>query len=181
MKRNFVITVAIALFALAISASAQKGPDYSGKWNLDVSKLSGQQAQMIKSEVVTITQSGNSFKISTHVERNAPADGAPGAGRGGFGGGAGGDQSFTLDGKEMSMDMPGPGGATVPVKMSGKWDGSKIVTTSSRTFTNQAGESMTSTTKTTYELGADGKTLTVTTERTGGRGPSSSSRVYTKG
>src|SRR2546421_11933018 len=93
MKKNIVFAAFVALFALAISAAAQdtkmKGSaDFSGKWNLDVAKSDlGQQAAMIKSQTLTITQSGTSFKVATATERNTPPDsaGGGGGGRGGFG------------------------------------------------------------------------------------------------
>src|SRR5215467_990523 len=111
MKKLFFAMAVVCLFAFA--AFAQKSADFSGKWNLDLSKSDlGQQAAMIKSQTLTITQSGTSFKVSTQTERNAPpadagAGGGGGARPGGGGGigGGGGEQSYTLDGKEVSTDM----------------------------------------------------------------------------
>jgi hypothetical protein len=188
MKKNFVLAAAVAMLAMAFSVSAQKAPaDFSGTWNLEVAKSNlGQQAAMIKSQTLTIKQEAGKISLSTKTERNAPPSdaggGGGGGGRGGFGGGGGGgDQSFTLDGKETSVDQPGPGGSTVPVKMTGKWDGSKVVLSTSRTMTGQDGTANTSTTKSTYELGADGKTLTVTRDSESPRGKTSTTSVYTKG
>ena len=194
MKKNFVLAIAVALFAMAISASAQKAPaDFSGTWNLDTAKGSlGPQGASIKSQTLTIKQEGNSIKLSTKTERNpppvdAPAGGGAGGGGGrpgggGFGGGGGGDQSFTLDGKEMSMDMPaGPNGATPPMKMTGKWDGSKVVLNTVTTRTGQDGTPSTTTRKSTYDLGAGGKSLTVTTDSESPRGKNSTTSVYAKG
>jgi hypothetical protein len=190
MKKSIVFAASLALFVFATAAFAQKAPaDFSGTWNLDTSKGSlGPGGPMIKSQTLTIKQEGNKITLSTKTERNPPPADAPaggGGGRpggGGFGGGGGGgEQSFTLDGKEMSMDQPGPGGATIPVKMSGKWDGSKVVLSTSRTMTGQDGTPATSTTKSTYELGADGKSLTVTRDSDSPRGKSSTTSVYAKG
>ena len=104
MNKLFFATALVCLFALA--AFAQKPADFSGKWNLDLTKSElGQQASMIKSQTLTITQSGTSFKVSTATERNAPpadAAGGGGGGRPGGMGGGGGEQSYTLDGKEVS-------------------------------------------------------------------------------
>ncbi|MEP6786845.1 MAG: hypothetical protein ABJB40_00335 [Acidobacteriota bacterium] len=189
MKKTLVFAAFLSLFVLATAASAQKTPDFSGTWNLDVAKSNlGPQGAMIKSQTLTIKQDGNKFTTSTKTERNPPPADAPagggggGQGRGGGfgGGGGGGDQSFTLDGKETSMDQPGPGGMTIPVKMTGKWDGSKVVLNTSRTMTGQDGASNTSTTKSTYELGADGKTLTVTRDSESPRGKTSTTSVFTK-
>ena len=42
-----------------VAANAQKAADLSGKWTLDVGKSDlGQQAAMIKSQTMTITQAG---------------------------------------------------------------------------------------------------------------------------
>ena len=172
MNKLFFATALVCLFALG--TFAQKSADFSGKWNLDLTKSDlGQQASMIKSQTVTITQSGTSFKVSTATERNTPPDGAAGGGggqgRGGMGGG--GDQSYTLDGKEVSTERQTPNGA-VTIKTSAAQTGNKVVVTS--VFPGPNGD-MKSTT--TYELSGDGKTLTVTRESTRG----SSKSVYTKG
>lgn len=193
MKKSIVFAASLALFVLATAAMAQKAPaDFSGTWNLDLAKSTlGQQGAMIKSQTLTIKQEGTKFTTSTKVERNPPptdalaigggGGGRPGGGGGGFGGGGGGEQSFTLDGKEMSMDMPaGPNGATSPMKMTGKWDGSKVVTMTSSTRTGQDGTPSTTTRKSTYELGAGGKSLTVTTDTESPRGKNSTTSVYTK-
>lgn len=167
MKKLFFAAAIVCLFAFA--AFAQKPADFSGKWNLDLSKSElGQQAAMIKSQTVTITQSGTSFKVSTQTERNADAAGG-GGGRGGFGGG--GDQSYTLDGKEVSTDRQTQNG-TVTIKTTASQTGNKVVITS--VFPGPNGDIKNTTT---YELSADGKSLTVTRESM--RGTSKS--VYTKG
>jgi hypothetical protein len=170
MNKLFFATALVCLFALA--AFAQKTADFSGKWNLDLTKSDlGQQAAMIKSQTMTITQSGTSFKVSTQTERNAPpADAAGGGGgRGGFGGG--GEQSYTLDGKEVSTERQMQNG-TVTIKTTATQSGNKIVISS--VFPGPNGDVKSTTT---YELGGDGKSLTVTREST--RGTTKS--VYSKG
>jgi len=188
MKKNFVFAAIIAVLAMAFTVSAQKAPaDFSGTWNLDTAKGSlGPQGAMIKSQTLTIKQEGSKLTVSTKTERNAPPPDAaggrpPGGGMGGGMGGPAGDQTYMLDGKEVSVDQPGPGGMTIPVKTSGKWDGSKAVINTSRTMTGQDGAAMTTTTKITYELGVDGKTLTVVRDSDSPRGKSSTTSVYTKG
>jgi hypothetical protein len=169
MKKLFFAMAVVCLFAFA--AFAQKSADFSGKWNLDLTKSDlGQQAAMIKSQTVTITQSGTSFKVSTATERNTPPDSAGGGGgRGGFGGG--GDQSYTLDGKEVSTERQTQNG-TMTIKTTASQTGNKVVVTS--VFPGPNGDIKSTTT---YDLSGDGKTLTVTREST--RGTSKS--VYTKG
>lgn len=184
MKKNFVLAAALTVLAMAFAVSAQKAGDLSGKWNLDLAKSElGQQAAMIKSRTVTITQAGTSFKVSTVTERNAPpADGAGGPpaggggggrpGGGGMGGGAGmgGDQSYTLDGKEVSTERQGPNG-TVTIKTKAEQSGNKVTIT---TISPGPNGDMKSTS--TYDMSADGKTLTVTSEN-----PRATTKsVYTK-
>jgi len=177
MRKAIFFTLVFCMAVVA--ANAQKADDLSGKWTLDVGKSDlGQQAAMIKSQTVTITQAGTSFKVSTQTERNAPPEGAPGGGGGGNGGGGGrgmggggGDQSYTLDGKEVSTERQGQNGP-MTIKTKAEQTGNKVVITS--VFPTPNGD-ITSTQ--TYELSADGKSLTVTRESTRGKTKS----VYTKG
>src|SRR5687768_473653 len=111
-SKNQEITMRKALFftlvfcMAAVAANAQKAPDFSGKWNLDTAKSElGQAAAMIKSQTLTIAQAGTSFKVTTQTERNAPpATDGPGGGAGSGRAIAPGpmEQSYTLDGKEIS-------------------------------------------------------------------------------
>jgi hypothetical protein len=179
MNKLLFAAAFVCLFAFA--SFAQKPADLSGKWNLDISKSElGQAASMIKSQTVTITQAGTSFKVSTQTERNAPPDGGGGGGGMGNGGGGrmgggmmggGGDQSYTLDGKEVSTERQTQNG-TMTTKTTASQSGNKVVISS--VFPGPNGEIKSTTT---YELSADGKTLTVTREST--RGTSKS--VYSKG
>lgn len=182
MKKNFVLAAAIAVLAMAFTASAQKGADFSGKWNLDIAKSDlGQTGASIKSQTLTITHSGTSFKVATATERNAPPDGAgapagggggrPGGGMGGGGGMGPGELSYTLDGKEVSSERQTPNGA-ITTKTKAELNGSKIVITAVTATPN--GDMKNSST---YELSADGKTLTVSREN-----PRATTKsVYTKG
>jgi len=176
MRKFLFFTLVFCMSVFAVQA--QKAADLSGKWTLDVAKSDlGQAAAMIKSQTVTITQAGTSFKVSTQTERNAPpADAAGGGGGNGGGGGrgmggGGGDQSYTLDGKEVSTERQGQNGP-VTIKTKAEQTGNKVIITS--VFPTPNGD-ITSTS--TYELSADGKSLTVTRESTRGKTKS----VYTKG
>lgn len=188
MKKNFVLAAALTVLAMAFAVSAQKAPaDFSGKWNLDLakSKLTDREKSSIESQTVTITQTAADIKIETDTKRIAPAGGAPaggppggGGGRMGGGGGAQGPQTFAL-GKETTTDQQ-MGQNSVPVTAGSKWEGSKLVTSRSFTMNGPNGE-MKSSTKQTLELGADGKSLTITVESSGMQGTTTSTRVYTKG
>jgi hypothetical protein len=184
MKKNFVFATLLVLVALSISAMAQEkraaGADFSGKWTLDIAKSElGQAAGMIKSETLTITQAGTSFKVSTATERNPQPDtgggagggaGAPGARSAGGGMGGSNEQSYTLDGKEVSAERQTPNGA-VTIKSKAEQTGSKIVLS-----TINPGPNGDMKTTRTYELSADGKALTLTTESPRG----TNKKVYTK-
>lgn len=182
MKKNFVLAAFVALFAMAISASAQKAGDLSGTWNLDLkSSELGQQGASIKSQTLTITEKDGKLTVSTKTERIAPPADAAGGGAGGGGGrpggmggggmGGGGDQSYTLDGKEVSTERQGPNGA-ITIKTKAEQSGNKVTIT-----VTSPGPNGDTVTKTTYDLSGDGKGLTVTRENPRG----TTKYVYTKG
>jgi hypothetical protein len=80
--------------------------------------------------------------------------------------------TYKLDGTEAVNKQMGRGGTEVEVKSVAKWDGSKLVITEKRPGQDGAINETTQT----WSLGADG---TLTIDRTGGRGPSSTK--YKKG
>jgi hypothetical protein len=135
----------------------------------------------IESQTLTVTQTANDIKVDTATKRTPPAGGgAPGGGGGRMGGGADGAATYTLDGKDAKTEIAGPGGNMVPVTTNAKLEGGKLVLSRSTTFNTPNG-AITSTSKETWELSADGKTLTVTTERTTPRGTDTTTKVFVKG
>lgn len=180
MKRNLVLAAIFSLFVLALSASAQSA-DFSGTWALDVSKSKLGDRNMIAEQTLTVAQTAKDITITPKTKRNPPPDGMGGGGggqgRGGFGGGDA-VTKYTLDGSETIVEMDSPMGK-VPVKFTGKADGGKLILNSSRTMNGQMGE-ITITTKETWELSSDGKTLTINTERNTPRGTDSTTRVFNK-
>src|ERR1035437_1025775 len=180
MKRNLVLAAVFALVAFAMTATAQKDPNFSGTWNLDVSKSKLGDNNRIESQTLTVAQTSTDIKITTSTKRPPPPAGAP-TGGGGGGRMGGGDQtvSYTF-GKDTKVDMT-MGQNTVPVTYSSKWDGSKLNLSSSRTMTPPQGDPITFTSKETWELGSRVKTLTVNAERTGRGGTvTSTTSVYNK-
>jgi len=185
MKKNFILAAAIAVLAMAFTVSAQKAPaDFTGKWNLDLtkSKLSDREKASIESQAMTVTQTATDIKFEMATKRMAPPAGAPAGGPPGGGGGrmgGGGDmaQTFTLGKETTTEQQMGPN--TIPVTMGSKWDGSKLVLTRSSVFNGPNGEVKNSS-KETWELGADGKTLTVNREATGMQGTTTTAKVFTK-
>jgi len=179
MRSKFVFA-ALASLILATAVVAQKAPNFSGTWTLDVSKSKLGDRNNIESQTLTVTQTDKDIKIETATKRTAPPAGGGGGGGGrGFGGGGDMPATYTLDGKEMKMDVPGPGGNTIPVTMTGKVDGGKLLLSRASTFNGPNGAISTSS-KETWELSADGKTLTVNTERTSPRGTDTTTKVFTK-
>jgi len=173
--------VFVLVFCMSVvAASAQKAADFSGKWNLEVAKSKLGDRNNIESQTLTVTQTPGEIKIETTTKRAAPPAGAPTGGGGGRGMG-GGDMPMTyaLDGKETKTERQGPNGA-IPVLLKAKPEGNKLLLSQSMTFSTPNGD-ITATTKETWELGADGKSLTVTTERTSPRGTDTTTKVFVKG
>jgi hypothetical protein len=190
MKKTIFLAAFVCL--TAISAFAQdnkKAADFSGSWTLDVSKSKLDERARIESMTMTVTQTDKDIKIETATKRLPPPEGAGGGGgqgggmgrggmgRGGFGGGDG-TTTYTLDGKETSIEADGPMGK-IPVKLKAELEAGKLKLSSSRTFNTQMGE-VTMTTKETWTLSDDGKTLTVKRDTESPRGTNSSEMVFTK-
>jgi hypothetical protein len=183
MRKLLFLTAAVCLFATA--AFSQKS-DYSGTWTLDVSKSKLGERNSIESQTLTVVQTDKDIKVTTATKRAAPPAGAPaggpppGGGGGRMGGGMGGDttNTYTLDGKETTVEVDSPMGKT-PVKFTGKRDAGKLILSSSRTISNPNGE-VTITTKETWSLSADGTTLTVDGESTSPRGTNTTQKVFVK-
>lgn len=182
---SFLITAALIIFGLVSSAFAQdKAVNFAGTWNLDVAKSKLGDRNMIEAQTMTVTQTDRDIKVETKTTRKAPPEGTPppGGGRpgGGPGGMGGGDMptTYALDGKETKTEVQGPMGA-MPVSLVAKFEGSKLNLSRSSTFNGPMGE-VTMTTKETWDLSADGNTLTVNTTRTTMRGAETTTKVFAK-
>ncbi|MBP7415396.1 MAG: hypothetical protein WBC19_14770 [Pyrinomonadaceae bacterium] len=192
MKKNFMFAAALMLFAMAISASAQKTVDFSGTWNLDLakSKLSDREKTSIESQTMVVTQTATDLKVETTTKRAAPPAGAPaggppaggpppGGGGGRMGGGGqmgGGDGtvSYALDGKEVKTEMAGQMG-TMQISTKAKLDAGKLEIT--RTVGTPMGDRVT-TEK--WWLNTDG-TLSVESQRPNrDGGTDTTTKVYVK-
>lgn len=209
MKNRFMFAAILSLFVFAVSAVAQdKAVNFSGTWNLDVSKSKLGDHANIESQTLTVTQSEKDIKIETATKRTPPPADAPqgdrpgagngsgttgggsgrmdgghkggGQGRGGFGSPMGGDgtTTYSLDGKETKTEVSGPMG-TMPVSLKAKFDDGKLKLTRNSSFSGPMGE-VTISAKETWELSTDGKTLTSNVERSSPRGNESTTKIYTK-
>jgi hypothetical protein len=193
MKKLLFLTAVIGLTAFAAFAQTL---DFSGKWVLDKAQSKLDERSRIESVTLDVKQTATEIEIATTTKRQAPADAAGGMGgggmrpggggmggvgmRGGMGGGFGGDgkQTFTLDGKSKSIEVDGPMGK-MPVSLKAEVVSGKLMTSTTRTFNSPMGE-VSATTKETWSLSADGKTLTVKREMESPRGTNTSELVFTR-
>lgn len=181
MKRTIFLAAFVCLLAVSAFAQDKKATDFSGGWTLDVSRSKLGERARIESMTMTVAQTDKDIKIETATKRLQPADAAGGMGRGGMRGGFGGDINFTytLDGKETTVTQETQMGA-IPVKLKAEPGGDgTLKLSSSRTLNTPNGE-ITMTTKETWTLSEDGKTLTVKRDTETPRGTNSSEMVFTK-
>lgn len=178
MKTNLMLAAALVLAVMAISASAQKA-DFSGTWNLDVSK--SKPAEMgIESQTLVVTQTATDLKVDRTTKRAAPPADAPQGGGRGFGGrggmmgGGDGTTTYTLDGKGVDSEMEGPMGS-MKVTTKAKLDGGKLEIT--RTISTPMGDRSTSEK---WTLNADGSLHVESTRPNREGGSDTVSRTYTK-
>ena len=157
----------IVIFLMTMAAFAQSSPDYNGTWVLDTQKTKLDERLRVESMTVKITDKVTEVTKVTAVKRSGQGAGPGGRGMGGgMGGGLGlrdGSDTFILDGKERTVVEEGPRGPmSVKVKGKREKDG-KIVISTSRALNGPMGEIEISS-KETWVLASDGKSLTVTAE-----------------
>ena len=177
MKKVLILSIFICLSA--ISAFAQEivnTKDFSGDWELDVSKSKLDERSRVESMTMKVVQTNDEIKIETVTKR---AEGN-GDGRGGrmMGGGGNSNLTYLLNGKESKITQDSPMGA-VPVTLKAKLDGDKLKLNQMRTINTQMGE-VSITTKETWTLSDGGKTLTVKRDTESPRGTNSSEMVFKK-
>ena len=172
MRSKFMTAgVALALLvSAAVSASAQGAGkvsmrDFSGTWVLDAAKSEGVPPGM--EETMTVKQEGGNVTVDSKrkTQRGERAMNAV----------------FTGDGKEGDFTMRmGPNEAKG--KRTATWaaDGQTLEVTETISFQGPDGANVDSKTTRKWSLAADGKSLTVEENRTGGMRPGTSKRVYAK-
>jgi hypothetical protein len=192
MKRLFLIAGLMTAFGLAVLAASAAATNFAGTWSLDKAKSQGLSQGMMNAESViwTITQDDKTISIDSKVtagqaQAGAPSAGAPAAGNppagaapGGPGGGRppAGPRTFTLDGKEVSAEVPGGSNTT---KSTWSSDGKTLELSSVRTGSRDGTEFKFTTTEK-LSLSGDGKVLTVNRHSEGPRGPQDSTMVFNK-
>jgi hypothetical protein len=186
MKQKTILMAVACLLLSAVAAFAQSKTDFSGEWTLDVSKSKLPEMMRIEGGTIKVTQTDKDISYITDFKRTPRPEGAAGGGQGGGGGrGMGGGTAapqivkYTLDGKETTVETPGPQGTTIPAKLTSSWDGGKLKLTSVRTFNTPNGE-MTATQKETWEVVDGGKGLKVVRETESPRGNQTAEFYYAK-
>lgn len=193
MKMKIVL---IAMFTLVLAVAAISAQDrtanFAGTWTLDASKSKLGERMRIEAMTLNVTQTDKELKVETKTKRAPRPEGEMGGGtgqgggqgrgggmgRGGFGGGDG-TTVYSLDGKETKVEQETPMGKFPVAYKANLEKGGKLNLSSSRTISGQMGE-MTITTKETWQLSEDGKTLTIKRETETPRGAQSSEMVFTK-
>jgi hypothetical protein len=174
MKRIFLIAgLATAFLLLVVAASAQKA-NFAGTWLLDKAKSQNLSPRMQNADKVTltITQDDKTISLDSKIEGGQPPAGGGGGNGGGGGGNRGGGmagpQSFNLDGKEATSDVPmGPSTAKRTAKATMSGDTLELM--SKVVFTGGDGTERTNASTQKLSLSDGGKTLTVVTHREGGQ------------
>lgn len=188
MKNLAILFAVVCLFAMSAAAQT-KTTDFSGEWTLDASKSKLGERARIEAMAMKVTQSPKELKVETATRRAAPPQGelvggnsggampAPRGGMrgGGFGSGDG-TITYSLEGKETTVEGAMGGQATLKAKF--EKDG-KLNLSRSQSIESQMGQ-MNIGLKEIWELSADGKTLTVKRDVETPRGAMSSEMVFTK-
>jgi hypothetical protein len=158
----------VVCFVLTLNVStgmAMQKPDFSGTWTLDKSRSEGIPPSL--EQTVKVVQSGDRIDVETKSVSDQGEQTI--------------NSSYTLDGKEAEVTLPGPmPGLTAKGKQTAKWstDGNGFESEDVGTFDTPYGPA-TIKTKRAWRLSADGKTLTIELTR---EGPISmkSKRVFVK-
>jgi hypothetical protein len=177
MKRIFLIAgLTTAFLLLVVAASAQKA-NFAGTWLLDKAKSQNLSPRLQNADKVTltITQDDKTISLDTKVEGGQPPAGGGGGNGGGGGGGMrgggggmAGPQSYNLDGKEATSDVP-MGQATGKRTAKATMSGGTLELMSKVAFTGGDGTERVNGSTQKLSLSDGGKTLTVVTHREGGQ------------
>ncbi len=172
MTKKFLPAAALFVLFAAFSVFSQDKPaNYSGNWKLDLAKSEMGERSRVESMDMTVGQTADELAVD-RKPKLAEAQGG-GMGRGGLGGG--GKLNYSLSGKETKAAAGGPGGE---VALKAKVEkGGKLQLTQTRNLETQMG-AMTIKTVETWELSADGKTLTVSSATETPRGSRNQKMVF---
>lgn len=203
MKKVSVLRAIFCLLLCIGSISAQeKAANFAGSWELDVVKSKLPERMRLESGEMTVTQTDKELTVATDFKRASPPNtlaqmnenggmrpdgnramrrGGGGMGRGAMTGGGNGTFTYNLDGSETTAESETPAGgepSSVTLNAKTEKDG-KLKLSSSRRISNQTGD-LRITTKETWELAGDGKTLKVTRQTETPRGSQTVELFFTK-
>lgn len=161
------LMVSIAEFGAARSSAQPKVSmsDFSGVWMLDAAKSEGVQPGA--EETMTVKQDGSNFTIESKI-KNQRGERTMNA-------------AFAADGKEGEFTMRMMQNETKG-KRTAKWsaDGKTLEVVEGMSFQTPDGTNVDAKTTRKWSLAADGKTLFIEENRTGGMRAGQSKRVYAK-
>lgn len=163
MNKFFIAIAMIAAFSLGALGQAA---NFTGTWVLDVSRSKFDRAPL-ESMTMTVVQNGSEIKVKSTVRRpppqklEMPAEIPQGLtikdlemrALSGFDIDA--DYTYSLDGKEKTALLDGPGGSKVPVVLRGFVKGGTAILSAKRDFPGPDGD-MPVTTADVWTLTADG-------------------------
>ena len=184
MKKTLVLTAMFCLCFQAIAVFAAT-PDFSGTWELDVSKSLLPEMMRIESMTLRVSQTAKELKTETTMQRGKtearPQTGGMNGGMRGSGMGGSGMQSVTynLDGKEMTTDFGAEAMSGKETKTALITSDGKLSLTLTRNINGQMG-SITMKTNDTWELLDGGKTLKIVRYSESPRGATNAELYFTK-
>ena len=175
--KKFAISFSIfVMLSAGVMTAFAATPNFSGTWLLDKTKSKDlpRQWENVESVTMTVTQDDKQLTVDNKIKRNENADQGGGRGMGMMG-----VSTFKLDGSENKVETTGERAMTSTFKAVPSKDGKTLELDTVRKGDFQGNE-VTFTTKETWELSADGKTLTVNRSSESPRGSQSSTLVFAK-
>lgn len=171
MKKSLILLGIVGLFSLGVFAQT---PNFSGEWMLDKakSKLDERQSASIEGQTLTAEQTDKKIKITVTTKQKSGGLGANQVDLGGS------TNTYTFDGKEVTVESDS-GIGKVLSRFKGELSEGKLKLQSIRTFNTAMGD-VSLTTKESWGLSADGKTLTIKRESESQRGKLESEWVYAR-
>ena len=190
-----IFSLFLAVAAVSAQEKMMTATNFSGNWELDVSKSKLGDRNRIESMTMNVTQTGKELKVDTNTKRAARPEGdqaagagngggmrqGGGMGRGGMTGGGNATATYNLDGKEITVQTDAPAGmpsSPVTYKSKMEKDG-KLKLMQSRSFDTPNGSMSIKTTET-WELTDSGKGLKVTRDTETPRGTQTTEMYFTK-
>lgn len=187
MKKYVILTAIISLLLVTMVSAQEKAVNFSGNWELDASRSKLSERTRIESMTMNVSQTGTELKVETTTKYVFRSEGKAVEGEKNGAGiirkeisGSFGDTrenaAYSLEGREIKLEIPGIPIATTTLKAKLEKDG-KLQLTSSRPSKTPTGAI---TVKENWTLSADGKTLMVKRDTETPLGTQSSEMVFTK-